>query len=213
MEFGQLSTFETVALWLTLGSAIVGIVYGLLLRKQILREDPGTEKMQQVGQQIQEGASAYLNRQFKTIIALVVVLFVALTASGWMAGSEELPGWMLGLGRGVSFLLGCFASGFTGFMGMNLAVRGNVRCAAAARTSRFFSRNFPIRPSEKVRYPARRLAATAGVRLSRPAPAPACRNFLRVVPPSECFIVPPSATSMRVNQPHRRTSRRRRQLP
>ena len=137
MEFGQLSTFETVALWVTLGTAVIGIVYGLLLRKQILAEDPGTEKMQQVAGQIQEGASAYLNRQFKTIALLVLLLVIAITASGFMSGgSEEMPRWALGLGRGLAFLLGCFASGFTGFMGMNLAVRGNVRCAAAARTSK-----------------------------------------------------------------------------
>ncbi len=136
MEFSNLSTFENAALWVTLGTAVIGLLYGLLLRRQILREDPGTEKMQQVAGQIQEGASAYLSRQFKTIGILVVILFIALTISGWTAGTEELPGWQLGLGRGLAFLLGCFASGFTGFMGMGMAVRGNVRCAAAARESK-----------------------------------------------------------------------------
>jgi len=134
-EFGQFTPFETVALWVTLGSAVVGIVYGLMLRKEILGKDPGTEKMQQVAAQIQEGAAAYLNRQFRTIVLLVIVLFVALTITGWMAGGEEMSGAALGLGRGIAFLLGCVASGLTGFIGMNLAVRGNVRCAAAARTS------------------------------------------------------------------------------
>ncbi len=136
MEFGDLSTFENVALWVTLGTAVVGIIYGLMLRKEILAEDAGTEKMQEVAGQIQAGASAYLNRQFRTIGGLVAILFVALTATGWMGAPGELPAWQLGVGRGVAFLLGCFASGYTGFMGMNLAVRGNVRCAAAARTSK-----------------------------------------------------------------------------
>ncbi|MGC9317796.1 MAG: sodium-translocating pyrophosphatase, partial [Armatimonadota bacterium] len=134
-EFGQFTTFETVALWATLGSAVVGIIYGLMLRSEILRKDPGTEKMQQVAGQIQEGAGAYLNRQFRTIILLVVLLFIALTITGWMAGGEEISGAYLGLGRGLAFLLGCFCSGLTGFVGMTLAVRGNVRCANAARTS------------------------------------------------------------------------------
>ncbi len=132
----ELTAFENAALWVTLGTAVVGLLYGLLLRSQILREDPGTEKMQQVAGQIQDGARAYLSRQFKTILVLVGILFLALTISGWTGGSEELPGWQLGLGRGVAFLLGCFASGFTGFMGMGMAVRGNVRCAAAARESK-----------------------------------------------------------------------------
>jgi len=135
VDIGQFTTFEWWALWGTLGTAVIGIIYGLMLRSEILAKDPGTEKMQQIAGQIQEGASAYLHRQFKTIAGLVVILFVALTVTGWMAGGEEISPMALGLGRGISFLLGCFASGLTGFVGMNLAVRGNVRCAAAARTS------------------------------------------------------------------------------
>jgi len=135
VDIGSLSTFESLALWGTLISAVIGILYGLKLRAEILRKDPGTEKMQQVAGQIQEGAGAYLNRQFRTIVILVLVLFVALTITGWMAGSAEMAGWKLGLGRGLAFLLGCFCSGLTGFVGMTLAVRGNVRCANAARTS------------------------------------------------------------------------------
>ncbi len=136
MEFGEFSPFETAAMWAILGTALIGIGYGLLLRKQVIAEDPGTEKMQEVAKQIQEGASAYLNRQYRTIIGFVVVLGIALAATGWMGHGGEMPAWQLGLGRGIAFLLGCFASGYTGFIGMNLAVRGNVRCAAAARTSK-----------------------------------------------------------------------------
>ena len=135
MDIGQFSAFETFALWGTLVTALIGIGYGLKLRKEILGKDAGTEKMQQIAGQIQEGASAYLSRQFRTIIGIVVVLFIALTATGLGHGNEEISGVALGFGRGIAFLLGCFASGLTGFVGMNLAVRGNVRCAAAARTS------------------------------------------------------------------------------
>ncbi|MBD3292877.1 MAG: sodium-translocating pyrophosphatase, partial [Armatimonadia bacterium] len=135
VDLGTFSTFETFALWGTLLTAIIGLWYGLKLRKEITEKDPGTEKMQQIAGQIQEGALAYLHRQFRTIIGLVVVLFIALTITGWMAGTEEMSGAAMGLGRGFAFLLGCFASGLTGYVGMTLAVRGNVRCAAAARTS------------------------------------------------------------------------------
>ncbi len=132
---GQFTPFETYALWGTLLMAVIGIIYGLMLRKEVLDKDQGTEKMQTIAGQIQEGAGAYLNRQFKTMAGLVVILFIALTISGWMAGGEEISAAALGLGRGLSFLLGCFASGMIGYVGMTLAVRANVRCAAAARTS------------------------------------------------------------------------------
>ncbi len=135
MDLGTFSPFETFALWATLGTALIGIWYGLKLRKEITEKDAGTEKMQQIAGQIQEGALAYLSRQFKTILGLVVILFIGLTITGWMAGGEHMAAWKMGLGRGFAFLLGCFASGLTGYMGMTLAVRGNVRCAAAARTS------------------------------------------------------------------------------
>ena len=132
---GQFTTFETYALWGTLFVAVIGIIYGLKLRNEVLAKDQGTEKMQSIAGQIQEGASAYLSRQFKTMLGLVGVLFIALTVSGWMAGTDEISGAALGLGRGVAFLLGCAASGTIGYVGMMLAVRANVRCAAAARTS------------------------------------------------------------------------------
>src|SRR5450830_1373889 len=90
--------------------------------------DEGTDKMKQIAGQIQEGAFAYLNRQFRTIASIVVILFVALFLSAW-------GNWPIAIGRAVAFVLGCFASGYTGYMGMTLAVKGNVRCAHAARTS------------------------------------------------------------------------------
>ncbi|MEN6548240.1 MAG: sodium-translocating pyrophosphatase [Armatimonadia bacterium] len=107
---------------------VIGLMYALHLRKQTLAMDQGTEKMKQIAGQIQEGAYAYLNRQFRTIGVIVVVLFVALFLSAW-------GNWYIAFGRAIAFVLGCFASGYTGYMGMTLAVQGNVRCANAARTS------------------------------------------------------------------------------
>ncbi|MFQ6132095.1 MAG: sodium-translocating pyrophosphatase, partial [Armatimonadota bacterium] len=126
MEF---TAFEQAALWATLGSAILGLAYAFMLRSQILRASQGTEKMQQVAGQIQAGADAYLNRQFRTITWFVVLLGVGLLVSGMGQG------WDIAVGRGLAFLAGCFASGLTGYMGMWLAVRGNVRTAEAARHS------------------------------------------------------------------------------
>ncbi len=125
----ELTPFENAALWGVLASAVIGLLYGYYLRRSIMRMDEGTEEMKRVARLIRLGAYAYLNRQFKTIAWLVVILFVALTISGWSAGPE------IGLGRGLAFLLGAFASAFTGWMGMTLAVHGNVRCANAARKS------------------------------------------------------------------------------
>lgn len=126
LPFGQ---FENIALYAVLVCGFIGLFYALHLRKQTLAMDQGTEKMKQIAGQIQEGAFAYLNRQFRTIAAIVVVLFIALFLSAINAG------WPIAIGRAVAFVLGCFASGYTGYMGMTLAVQGNVRCANAARTS------------------------------------------------------------------------------
>jgi K(+)-stimulated pyrophosphate-energized sodium pump len=76
-----LTPFEQVAIWSVLGVAILGLLYAVFLRYQILREDKGTEKMQQVWGAIREGADAYLRRQLRSILPLIVVLTVALFAS------------------------------------------------------------------------------------------------------------------------------------
>ena len=111
-------------------AAVIGLLYAAYLRKQVGVEEEGTDEMKAVAALIQEGAFAYLNRQFRTIGILVVILFVALLLSGQGAG------WDVAAGRALAFLLGCFASGLTGYMGMTLAVKGNVRTTNAARTSK-----------------------------------------------------------------------------
>ncbi len=125
----QLTEFENAALYGVIISAVIGVVYALYLRNKILAADQGTEKMRAVAGQIQEGAHAYLNRQFRTIMVLVVVLGIALFFSGL---SEH---WSMAVGRAVAFILGCLGSGLTGYVGMTLAVQANVRCTNAARTT------------------------------------------------------------------------------
>ena len=103
----------------------------------VLAQDQGTPKMQEIAQAIQEGAMAYLKRQFKTIIVILVpvaiVVFLTSTAVKKATGVEALSFAQSGVFRTGAFVLGAFLSGLTGFIGMSLAVRGNVRTAAAAR--------------------------------------------------------------------------------
>ena len=76
-----LTSFEQIAIWSVLSVAILGLLYAVFLRSQILREDKGTEKMQQVWNAIREGADAYLRRQLKSILPLILILTIALFAS------------------------------------------------------------------------------------------------------------------------------------
>ncbi len=112
----------TLTSLLILGSAVLAIIYGLILIKLVLRLPAGNEKMQAIAKAIQEGAKAYLNRQYKTIAAVAVILFLII-------GFIPKLGWTMA----VAFLIGAFLSALTGYIGMNISVRANVRTAEAAR--------------------------------------------------------------------------------
>ncbi len=128
--------------WFWLGfsglTALLAIAVGLFLVRGVLASDQGTPKMIEIAAAIQEGAMAYLRRQFKTIAVILIPLAVIVFAT---ATSVYKPGTEVGLGfvasgifRTVCFVAGCVMSGLTGFIGMSLAVRGNVRTAAAAKS-------------------------------------------------------------------------------
>ncbi len=102
-------------------------VAGVLVR-EVLAASEGTERMKEIGAAVQEGAAAYLNRQFKTLSIFAVVVFFLLFLLPAETNSERI-------GRSIFFLVGAVFSGITGYMGMWLAVRGNVRVAAAAKES------------------------------------------------------------------------------
>src|SRR6476469_3786943 len=108
--------------------AVVALVMGVFFRQQVLAADPGTENMQTIGGAVEEGAQAYLARQFKTLSAFVVIVFVLLLA---------LPADSAGVrwGRSGFFVLGAVFSAAIGYLGMSLAVKANVRVASAARSS------------------------------------------------------------------------------
>ena len=119
-------------------TALLAIGVGFFLMRGVLAADQGTPKMIEIATAIQEGAMAYLRRQFKTIglilIPLVVVVFLTSTHVLKPDGTEALSFAQSGIFRTLAFVGGCFMSGLTGFIGMSLAVRGNVRTAAAARS-------------------------------------------------------------------------------
>ncbi|MCX6809717.1 MAG: sodium-translocating pyrophosphatase [Candidatus Berkelbacteria bacterium] len=111
---------ENIAISFALFSSLIAIIYGLLVSKWILSKSPGNKKMIEIAQAIQEGASAYLNRQYKTVAIVAVVLAVIL----WLA---------FGYVMAVGFLIGAVLSALAGYIGMNISVRANVRVAEAAR--------------------------------------------------------------------------------
>ncbi len=118
---------ERWALWGVLLTAVFGLLYAVFLAAEMLGRDQGTEAMRKVSAAIRIGANAYLNRQFRTIVALILVL----TALLYFTASEH----SIAIGRACAFLMGSLFSGIVGFIGMNMAVQGNVRVAAASRTS------------------------------------------------------------------------------
>jgi K(+)-stimulated pyrophosphate-energized sodium pump len=108
--------------FLILGSAILAIIYGGILIKLVLRLPTGNKKMQAIAMAIQEGAKAYLNRQYKTVAIVAAVLFLII-------GLIPSLGWMTAL----AFFIGAFLSALTGYIGMHVSVRANIRTAEAAR--------------------------------------------------------------------------------
>ncbi|MDP3899587.1 MAG: sodium-translocating pyrophosphatase [bacterium] len=115
--------------YLIFGSALLAIIYGLWLIKQIMSLPAGNEKMQEIAKAIQEGAKAYLNRQYKTIAVVAIVLFFVIGLAPVVAGKSDVLGWP----TAFAFLVGAILSGATGYIGMNVSVRANVRTAEAAK--------------------------------------------------------------------------------
>ncbi len=136
--FRVATTFEKLALIVVLVVAIIGLLYAAFLTRQVLREPEGNEKMRHISMAIRTGGNAYLMRQFRTILLLIFALAVFVFFTGWFASSTSVynnPKWLIGLGRAGGFLMGAVFSAMVGYIGMNMAMRANVRVAQAARTS------------------------------------------------------------------------------
>ena len=133
----ELQGGEWAVLLLSVAAALLALVVGLYLARSVLAADQGTPKMREIAKAIQDGAAAYLKRQFRTIAVIVVpvaaIVFFTSTEILRPDESSALSFAASGTARTVAFILGCVASGLTGYIGMTLATRGNVRTAAAAR--------------------------------------------------------------------------------
>ncbi len=129
---------EWKILWFVLVSAFIALGYGVYLARKTIAEDPGSQAMQDVALAIEEGAFAYLARQVKTMIWFVIAITIGL----FFMYRGIYEGMLLPLGVSLAFFMGVGASYGAGYVGMWLAVKGNVRTAAAALHS--FKRSLEI---------------------------------------------------------------------
>jgi K(+)-stimulated pyrophosphate-energized sodium pump len=120
------SSLASHAVLISLVCGALAVVYGLALTRWVLSQPAGTDRMREISGAVQEGAAAYLKRQYTTIAGVAVVVFILIGVAGtW---TSDL-GWKVAIG----FLIGAVLSALTGFIGMNVAVRSNVRTAEAAK--------------------------------------------------------------------------------
>jgi K(+)-stimulated pyrophosphate-energized sodium pump len=123
--------YEKIALITNVFIALAGLGYALMLVKQVREAEQGTAKMQEIAHAVREGANAYLYRQFRVVGVLIVVITVVLFFAAKASGAAPQIAW----GRAIAFLIGSTFSATVGFVGMRLATTGNLRVAAAAKTS------------------------------------------------------------------------------
>ena len=108
-------------LWFVLACGVLALLYGVYASREVLSADAGNDRMREIARAIQEGAGAYLNRQYRTIAVVGVIVFALL----WV---------LLGFRVGAGFLIGAILSAAAGYIGMNVSVRANVRTTEAARS-------------------------------------------------------------------------------
>jgi len=128
---GKYALYEKVALVTNVFIALAGLLYALLLVKQVREANQGTTKMQEIAHAIREGANAYLYRQFRVVGVLIVIITVVLYFAAKASGAPLSISW----GRAIAFLVGSAFSATVGFVGMRMATTGNLRVAAAAQAS------------------------------------------------------------------------------
>ena len=122
----DLSNDNTIIVGVVAGIGLLALIMAAVFRADVLKASEGTEKMQEIGQAVQEGAAAYLGRMFKTLAVFAILAFGLLFL---LPGDTEIR-----VGRSLFFLLGAGFSASIGYLGMWLATRANIRVAAAAQT-------------------------------------------------------------------------------
>jgi len=125
--------------WMVPIAGLITVIFAILMARNVLRRDPGTPKMQEIGDMIFEGARAFLKRQYTTIgilsLVIAVIIGVLVALMGGEKGIEGMTAFGIGWRTAVAFLVGAFCSAISGFIGMYIAVKSNVRCAAGAQKS------------------------------------------------------------------------------
>jgi K(+)-stimulated pyrophosphate-energized sodium pump len=125
--------------WIVPIAGLVTVIFAILLARNVLRQDAGTPKMKEIGDMIFEGAWAFLKRQYSTIgifsLVIAVIIGVLVAVLGGERGIEGMTPLGIGWRTAVAFIVGAFCSAISGFIGMYIAVKSNVRCAAGAQKS------------------------------------------------------------------------------
>jgi K(+)-stimulated pyrophosphate-energized sodium pump len=124
--------------WIVPVAGVLTVIFAVLLARNVLKRATGTPKMKEIGDIIFQGAWAFLKRQYSTIVMYSVAIAIIIGVLVGVLGGTEVKGMSalaIGWRTGVAFLVGAFCSGLAGFIGMYIAVKSNVRCAAAAQRS------------------------------------------------------------------------------
>src|SRR3712207_978407 len=161
MPDSALSGGDVVLVTIVLAVSLAALAFAAYLIRAVMAADQGTPTMREIAQAVQEGAAAYLRRQFRTLGVFAVIVFLLLLVLPVHDG-----GWGTRIGRALFFLVGALFSAAVGFIGMTLATRGNVRVAAAARTGGY-------RPAFRIAYRTGGVCGVVPRRLRPFGPAPA----------------------------------------
>src|SRR4030042_701425 len=136
--------------WIVPAAGVITIIFAAFLVVNVMKRPRGTPKMKEIGDIIFQGAWAFLKRQYSTIAMYSVVIAIVIGVLVGVLGHTGLEkygysGWDVGWRTAVAFLIGAFCSGLAGFIGMYIAVKSNVRCAAAAQKSLSAAVNVALR--------------------------------------------------------------------